>query len=94
MDYYQLGDLEKALRQRRSKGTSLEAQVLYKWLGQMIEALHYVHDQKMIHRLGIEPKISHQISNSKSQGSLWIKRLYMYTITYTVMPSLQGFEAE
>ena len=50
MDYYQLGDLEKALRQRRSKGTSLEAQVLYKWLGQMVEALHYVHDQKMIHR--------------------------------------------
>ena len=50
MDYYQLGDLEKVLRQRRSKGTSLEAQILYKWLGQMVEALHYVHDQKMIHR--------------------------------------------
>lgn len=50
MDFYQLGDLEKALRQRRSKGTSLEAQVLYKWLGQMVEALHYVHNQKMIHR--------------------------------------------
>ena len=50
MDYYQLGDLEKALRQRRSKGTSLEPQVLYKWLGQMVEALHYVHDQQMIHR--------------------------------------------
>ena len=50
MHYYELGDLERALRQRRSKGKFLELDLLYKWLGQMIEALHYVHEQKMIHR--------------------------------------------
>lgn len=50
MHYYELGDLERALRQRRSKGIFLEKDVMYKWLGEMVEALHYVHEQKMIHR--------------------------------------------
>ena len=50
MDYYHLGDLDRVLKQRRDKKTPLEDHVMKKWIGQLIEALHYVHGQDMIHR--------------------------------------------
>jgi len=50
MDYYKMGDLDRVLKQKRSKHHPLEEMMLKKWLGQMIEALHFVHCKNMIHR--------------------------------------------
>ncbi|XP_028411067.1 serine/threonine kinase-like domain-containing protein STKLD1 isoform X2 [Dendronephthya gigantea] len=50
MEYYKLGDLEKVLRQKRSKQENIEEMVLKKWLGQIVEALAFVHRHKVIHR--------------------------------------------
>ena len=54
MDYYHLGDMDRVLRQRRDKKTPLEDHVMKKWIGQLIEALQYVHGQDMIHRYTLE----------------------------------------
>ncbi|KAL5483787.1 hypothetical protein EMCRGX_G020202 [Ephydatia muelleri] len=50
MDYYGLGDLARILRQHREKKEQIEDMTLRKWLGQMIEALHFIHGNGMIHR--------------------------------------------
>ncbi|KAL9989644.1 hypothetical protein ACROYT_G004211 [Oculina patagonica] len=50
MDYYKLGDLDKALKQKRKKGESIPEMVLKKWFGQMVNALAFVHSKSMIHR--------------------------------------------
>eukprot|EP00058_Branchiostoma_floridae_P010879 XP_002596367.1 hypothetical protein BRAFLDRAFT_76176 [Branchiostoma floridae] len=50
MEYYKMGDLDKVLRQKRSKKESIEELILKKWLGQMIEALVFVHKKEVIHR--------------------------------------------
>ena len=50
MDYYKLGDLDQTLRSKQARGEMLDAQDLMKWVGQMVEALVYVHDMKLIHR--------------------------------------------
>ncbi|KXJ19701.1 serine/threonine kinase-like domain-containing protein STKLD1 [Exaiptasia diaphana] len=50
MKYYKLGDLDKALKQRRSKGEAIGEMVLKKWFGQTISALVFVHDKQVIHR--------------------------------------------
>lgn len=50
MDYYKLGDLEQTLRKKRSMKEMLEEAVLRKWVGQMVEALVYVHGKNIIHR--------------------------------------------
>lgn len=50
MDYYKLGDLDKALKQKRAKGEAIPELVLKKWFGQMVDALAFVHSKSMIHR--------------------------------------------
>ena len=50
MDYYKLGDLDLALKSRNARGEMLEEHVLMKWVGQILEGLVYVHEQKLIHR--------------------------------------------
>ncbi|XP_068695126.1 uncharacterized protein [Montipora foliosa] len=50
MDYYKLGDLDKALKQKRAKGDAIPELVLKKWFGQMVNALAFVHSKSMIHR--------------------------------------------
>ncbi len=50
MDYYKLGDLDQTLRNKRKIKEMLEEAVLRKWVGQMVEALVYVHEKNIIHR--------------------------------------------
>ena len=50
MDYYELGDLAKVLKTKRSKQENIEEMILKKWLGQMLEALVFVHKKEVIHR--------------------------------------------
>ncbi|XP_066293855.1 serine/threonine kinase-like domain-containing protein STKLD1 isoform X2 [Branchiostoma lanceolatum] len=50
MEYYKMGDLDKVLRQKRSKKESIEELILKKWFGQMVEALVFVHKKEVIHR--------------------------------------------
>ncbi len=50
MDLYKLGDMDKVLKGRREAGTPLDELLLKKWIGQLLEALHYVHSRKVIHR--------------------------------------------
>ncbi|XP_071802748.1 serine/threonine kinase-like domain-containing protein STKLD1 [Asterias amurensis] len=50
MQYYKMGDLDKALGIKRKQQVNVEEVVLKKWIGQMIEALVFVHDKKVIHR--------------------------------------------
>lgn len=50
MDYYKLGDLDRALKQKRAKSEAVEEVVLKKWFGQMVEAMVFVHKKGMIHR--------------------------------------------
>ena len=50
MELYKLGDLEKVLKGRRQTATPLDQLLLKKWIGQLLEAMHYVHSRKMIHR--------------------------------------------
>ena len=50
MDYYKLGDLDQTLKSKHARGEQLEEEVLMKWVGQMVEALMYVHGMKLIHR--------------------------------------------
>ncbi len=38
------------LKAKREKGIALEELVLKKWIGQLLEALHYMHSQETIHR--------------------------------------------
>jgi len=50
MDYYKLGDLDRALKQKRAKPEAIEEVILKKWFGQMLEAMVFVHKKGMIHR--------------------------------------------
>lgn len=50
MEYYKLGDLDRVLKQRRSKQEFIEEKILKKWLGQIVQALTFVHRHKVIHR--------------------------------------------
>nr|XP_018670905.1 serine/threonine kinase-like domain-containing protein STKLD1 [Ciona intestinalis] len=50
MDYYELGDLAKVLKTKRVKQENIDEMILRKWLGQMVEALVFVHNKKVIHR--------------------------------------------
>eukprot|EP00118_Oscarella_pearsei_P003089 m.12872 g.12872 ORF g.12872 m.12872 type:complete len:657 (+) comp24349_c0_seq3:630-2600(+) len=50
MEYYKMGDLDRVLKQRRGKNEFIEEVILKKWMGQMFEALAFVHNKKMIHR--------------------------------------------
>ncbi|XP_065068204.1 serine/threonine kinase-like domain-containing protein STKLD1 [Rhopilema esculentum] len=50
MDYYKLGDLDRALKQKRAKAEAIEEVILKKWFGQMLEAMVFVHKKGMIHR--------------------------------------------
>jgi len=50
MDYYKMGDLDRVLKQRRKHKQPLEEIIIKKWLGQMIEALVFVHKKEVIHR--------------------------------------------
>lgn len=50
MDFYEAGDLDNVIRKQRSKETPLPEAVLKKWFGQMVEAIAFFHDQKVIHR--------------------------------------------
>uniref|UniRef100_H2Z7A6 non-specific serine/threonine protein kinase n=1 Tax=Ciona savignyi TaxID=51511 RepID=H2Z7A6_CIOSA len=50
MDYYELGDLAKVLKTKRLKQENIDEMILRKWLGQMVEALVFVHNKKVIHR--------------------------------------------
>ena len=38
------------IKQRRSRQTCIESQLLRKWVGQMVEALVYIHAKNIIHR--------------------------------------------
>jgi len=50
MDYYEMGDLAKVLKTKRSKQENIDEMILKKWMGQMIEALVFVHKKEVIHR--------------------------------------------
>lgn len=50
MDYYKLGDLHQTLRSRHDRGDMLGEEELMKWVGQLVEALVYLHEKKLIHR--------------------------------------------
>ena len=50
MDYYEMGDLAKVLKTKRLKHENIDEMILKKWLGQMIEALVFVHKKEVIHR--------------------------------------------
>ena len=50
MDYYEMGDLAKVLKTKRSKQENIDEMILKKWMGQMIEALVFVHNKEVIHR--------------------------------------------
>ena len=50
MDYYEMGDLAKVLKTKRVKRENIDEMILKKWLGQMIEALVFVHKKEVIHR--------------------------------------------
>ncbi|XP_027054590.1 serine/threonine kinase-like domain-containing protein STKLD1 isoform X1 [Pocillopora verrucosa] len=50
MDFYKMGDLDRALKQKRAKGVSIPELVIKKWFGQMVDALTWVHAKSMIHR--------------------------------------------
>ncbi|ELU12178.1 hypothetical protein CAPTEDRAFT_225008 [Capitella teleta] len=50
MDYYKNGDLSVILKQKRNQQDPIEALLLKKWIGQLIEALMFVHKHKVIHR--------------------------------------------
>ncbi|XP_065916467.1 serine/threonine kinase-like domain-containing protein STKLD1 isoform X2 [Dysidea avara] len=50
MEYYKLGDMDRVLKQKRRSKEHIEELLLKKWLGQMVEALCFVHDRKVIHR--------------------------------------------
>jgi len=50
MDYYEMGDLAKVLKTKRTKKENIDEMILKKWLGQMIEALVFVHKKEVIHR--------------------------------------------
>ena len=50
MDYYEMGDLAKVLKTKRLKRENIDEMILKKWLGQMIEALVFVHKKEVIHR--------------------------------------------
>ena len=50
MNFYETGDLEQVLKQQRSKETPLPEPIVKRWFGQMIEALQFVHAQRVIHR--------------------------------------------
>ena len=50
MDYYELGDLAKVLKTKRMKQENIDEMILKKWMGQMIEALVFVHKKEVIHR--------------------------------------------
>ncbi|XP_046845438.1 serine/threonine kinase-like domain-containing protein STKLD1 [Xenia sp. Carnegie-2017] len=50
MEYYKLGDLERVLKKRRSKQEFIEEMVVKKWLGQIVQALAFVHRHNVIHR--------------------------------------------
>lgn len=50
MEYYKLGDMDRVLKQKRRSKEHIEELLLKRWLGQMVEGLCFVHDQKVIHR--------------------------------------------
>ncbi|XP_074655282.1 serine/threonine kinase-like domain-containing protein STKLD1 [Tubulanus polymorphus] len=50
MEYYKHGDLDKILKQKRKERTPIEEIIIKKWLGQMVEALLFIHHEKVIHR--------------------------------------------
>jgi len=50
MNFYETGDLEQVLKQQRSKETPLPEPIVKRWFGQMVEALQFVHAQRVIHR--------------------------------------------
>ena len=45
-----MGDMDKVLKAKRGKTIALDELVIKKWIGQLLEALHYVHSQGTIHR--------------------------------------------
>ncbi|KAL5260439.1 hypothetical protein ACHWQZ_G010537 [Mnemiopsis leidyi] len=50
MDYYPLGDLEICLRKKRENKEKFDELVLKKWIGQIIDAMTFVHEKGVIHR--------------------------------------------
>lgn len=50
MNYYEFGDLAKVIKTKRQKNECIEEMIIKKWLGQMVEALVFVHKKKVIHR--------------------------------------------
>ncbi|XP_067940119.1 serine/threonine kinase-like domain-containing protein STKLD1 [Watersipora subatra] len=50
MEYYKNGDLDRVLKQRRISKQPIEELILKKWLGQIVEALIFVHKKQVIHR--------------------------------------------
>ena len=45
MDYYPLGDLEICLRKKRENKEKFDELVLKKWIGQIIDAMTFVHEK-------------------------------------------------
>lgn len=50
MNFYEMGDLAKVIKTKRNKNEKFDEMVLKKWLGQMLEALVFVHNKRVIHR--------------------------------------------
>ena len=50
MDYYKKGDLNLTLEAMNARGEMLEVMVLRTWVGQITEAMLYMHGKNLIHR--------------------------------------------
>ncbi|KAL4218629.1 JUN phosphorylation [Mactra antiquata] len=50
MDYFPKGNLESVLSKYREKKEVIDEEQIKQWLGQILEALMYVHKKKIIHR--------------------------------------------
>ncbi len=50
MEYFKDGDLDVALKEYRTNQEEIAHELIMKWVGQLIDALNYVHKNEMIHR--------------------------------------------
>ncbi|XP_064616971.1 serine/threonine kinase-like domain-containing protein STKLD1 [Liolophura sinensis] len=50
IEHYPQGDLSSVLRMKRNKRETVDETLLKKWLGQMVDALLYVHRKGIVHR--------------------------------------------
>ena len=53
MDYYPLGDLEMCVRKKRENKEKFDELILKKWIGQMLDAITFVHEKVRVGFKGV-----------------------------------------